>query len=113
VVAAGTDLVTVTCPHPAVLTRRVQFMAGWSASVDGHPVAVEHAATGPSGLFQQVTVPAGRSTVRFSFLPPYAVPATAVAAVASAAVVGSWLAERRRARRRAQAQSGAASGPPG
>ena len=57
----------VVCSRPAVITRSELFMPGWAATVNGHPVRVGRTRSG----LQTVAVPAGTSTVAFSFLPPY------------------------------------------
>ncbi len=63
---AGRDSVTVSCSGPATLIRREQAMPGWSARINGtsSPVRTYR------GLFQAVHVPAGRSHVTFTFVPP-------------------------------------------
>ena len=96
VVAQGWDQATVRCRRPSVLLRRVQYMPGWTATVNGSAVRVEHATSGPAGLFQQIPVPAGTSTVTFTFSPPHATAAFAVSLVAAALIVGSLLRNRRR-----------------
>ena len=92
----GWDAATVTCPHPSVLLRRVQYLPGWTATADGSAVAVTQASSGPSGLFQQVRVPAGTTTVDFTFTPPHELLAFAAAVVAAGCVVGSLVRGRRR-----------------
>ena len=59
----------VDCRTPALLERHVLDLPGWTASVGGRDVTVR--ASGPEGLFEQVSVPAGSSEVRFSYLPPH------------------------------------------
>jgi uncharacterized membrane protein YfhO len=95
----GWDQATVTCARATILTRRVQYVPGWSATVDGTAVPVGHATGGPPGLFQQVAVPAGTSTVQFTFVPPHEVPAFAAALVAVLAIVGTLAVESWRRRR--------------
>ena len=63
---------TVVCPHPVTLVRRTQYLAGWSAEIDGRSVPVTKDRS-PPGLFQTVTVPSGTTTVRFSYLPRHEV----------------------------------------
>ena len=46
------------------------YFPGWTATVNGHAVAISRVRS----LFQSVTVPAGRSTVRFAYQPPYILP---------------------------------------
>jgi hypothetical protein len=66
--AVVTTATRVTCPRPATLVRRETFMPGWSVSVDGHAARLRPAA---GGLFQTVSLPAGRHEVRYSFAPPH------------------------------------------
>ena len=61
------DAITADCPAPSRLTRLEYFMPGWRAWVNGAETPVARA----EGLVQQVALPAGRSTVRFRFRPPY------------------------------------------
>lgn len=67
--AVGSDAATVIadCSGPAVIIRRVLDEPGWHATSGGRALTVSayHEA------FQSVRLPAGRSTVRFSFQPPY------------------------------------------
>jgi hypothetical protein len=59
--------VRVDCARPALLIRNELDMPGWSASVNGRPVAVRSR----RGLVQSVALPTGTSSVRFAFVPPY------------------------------------------
>ena len=105
--AQGFDEATVDCPRPVVLIRRVQYMPGWSVSGADHPLAVDRDAAGPGGLFQTVTVPAGRSALRFSYLPPHATISIVIAALSLVVLVGpSVLPRRRRTRRNSPSRSG-------
>jgi hypothetical protein len=90
VTGQGWDQATVTCSRPSVLIRQVQFMPGWSANINGKTVAVKKVPFGPTGLFQEVSVPAGRSIVSFNFLPPHETAAILVAFLAMVALVGSF-----------------------
>ncbi len=65
VVAASFGSAKVSCRHPSTLLVNEQFMPGWAATVNGADVAVTD-----RGGFQAVALPAGRSTVTLSFLPP-------------------------------------------
>lgn len=56
------------CSRPGLLVRREQFLAGWSATVNGHAARISR--YGP--LFQSVRLRAGRNLVRFGFSPPHA-----------------------------------------
>lgn len=94
------DSYVVKCARPSVVVRTDLWFPGWSASVNGAGVAVRN-----RGGLQVVTVPAGRSVVAFTFLPP-GVPLAAVASIAalvSLAVPWGLIASRRR-RRRAEAE---------
>jgi hypothetical protein len=64
--SAARDTARVVCARPSTLVRRETWLAGWSAQVDTHPVAIRRV----DGLFQAVTVPAGSHRVTFSFTPP-------------------------------------------
>lgn len=92
-VRADTRLAAVIdCREPAQLLRRELFATGWSASVNGADVPI--AAHGD--LFQRIDVPAGRSEVRYRYLPPYAA-ASAFVAFAALAVLGAGSIRRRHA----------------
>jgi hypothetical protein len=65
------------CAHSASLIRRELFYSGWHARVSGHAVAVSKAAP----LFQQITLPAGRSKIHFFYRPPFERRACAAAAL--------------------------------
>jgi hypothetical protein len=96
----GWDRATVVCPHPSTLIRRVQFMPGWTASFDGTAEPVVEDRGGPAGLLQQVAVPAGRTTLRFTYLPPHEDLAVTAAALAALILVGTLLGASPRLRRR-------------
>jgi len=53
-------------------------------------VPVSQVPFGPPGLFQEIPVPAGTSTVQFDFLPPYEAPAFIAAFLALVALIGSF-----------------------
>ncbi|HVA06981.1 MAG TPA: hypothetical protein VNG12_09605, partial [Acidimicrobiales bacterium] len=92
VVGVGWDQARVDCPHPSILVRRVQYMPGWTATFDGRttlPVGKDK--TGPTDLYQQVHVPAGITTLHFSFLPPHEDLAIIFAAIACLILVGSYV----------------------
>jgi hypothetical protein len=90
VTGLGFDQATVTCSRPSVLLRQVEYIPGWSASVNGRAVAVNQVPFGPPGLFQEIAVPAGTSTIQFTFLPPHEFLAFAAALIALIALVGSF-----------------------
>ncbi|GAB3582528.1 hypothetical protein GCM10027579_12410 [Calidifontibacter terrae] len=64
--------VTVNCSAADTLTRRAVATPGWTADFGNRSVTVGD----NSGLFQTVPVPAGRSTIEFSYLPKFFVAAT-------------------------------------
>jgi hypothetical protein len=64
--SADRQSASVTCPHSATLTRRETDLPGWSATLDGRDVRIGRA----DGLFQAVTIPAGRHRIEFSYAPP-------------------------------------------
>jgi hypothetical protein len=82
------------CVEPAVLLRRELFFPGWRASVDGvdQPIA-EH-----DGIFQQVMLSAGRSRIRFAYVPPF-IGAAWIAFGAGISVLAAGMALSRRASR--------------
>ncbi len=59
--------VTLDCALPATLLRRELYMPGWTFKVNGKPAG----AVQSDGLFQSVTLSAGRSHVQYNFSPPY------------------------------------------
>ncbi|HWE15226.1 MAG TPA: YfhO family protein [Solirubrobacteraceae bacterium] len=66
VTSGGRNSASVVCRRPTRLVRRETWFPGWSAQLDGHPIAVRRV----DGLFQAVTVPAGSHHVTFDFAPP-------------------------------------------
>jgi hypothetical protein len=98
VTPGGWDAATVACPHPALLVHRELSIPGWSATVANRPVPV----TTADGIFQAVAVPAGVSTVRFTFAPPHVVWAYSAFFVGLALLVagGGWELWRRAGRDR-------------
>ena len=62
----GFDEVVASCAGPALVQREELALAGWSATVNGTPVALT-----PShdSLFSSVRVPAGTSTIEWSYRP--------------------------------------------
>jgi hypothetical protein len=77
---------SVNCSKPSTIVYRELSMPGWHAQADGRSLAVH-----PHGpLFQSVDVPAGRSTVQFSFTPPYEVLALVAFAAGLLALVLAW-----------------------
>ena len=72
---ATLDHLQVTCPGATTLTRLELSMPGWTARVNGVATPI----TTNNGLTQTLAVPAGTSTISFSFLPPHEVPAGVIA----------------------------------
>ena len=88
---------TVTCSTAAAsLVRTELAMPGWHAFVNAREVAI----TTVDHAYQSVRVPAGTSTVIFRFEPPHEVEALAAALLAVVYLLGDWISERGRARRR-------------
>jgi hypothetical protein len=65
VTSSGRGSAQAVCPRPTTLVRRETWLAGWSAVLDGRPTVIRRV----DGLFQGVTVPAGRHRVTFTFVP--------------------------------------------
>ena len=61
------DRVRATCTAPGRLIRRELMFDGWHAWVNGRRMRMT-----ANGIFQQVELPAGESSVVFAFSPPYA-----------------------------------------
>jgi hypothetical protein len=104
--------VRADCTTPAVLVRQELEVPGWLATVNGRPAAVT--ARGP--LFMQVALPAGRSTVTFTYRPPHTVPAGALALAGvllagALAVLPSWRRRQHRPRRSPSSSSRMSAGP--
>ncbi|MGH8989108.1 MAG: hypothetical protein ACRDXC_11035, partial [Acidimicrobiales bacterium] len=79
--------VVADCRHPAVLVRRELSMTGWTATVGSSRAPVRTR----DDLFQEVSLPGGRSVVAFSFTPPHERGALAALLVALAAIAASWV----------------------
>jgi uncharacterized membrane protein YfhO len=81
----------VTCASAGTLLRTELSMDGWSASVDGRssPIATV------DGVYQEVSVPEGTSTVTYSFTPPYENAALLIGLLAMIVIVGSLVWDRR------------------
>lgn len=80
ILAQAASSVRVDCDHAATLVRRGLTSPGWTATADGTSLPLT--AT-PNKLYQQVTVPAGTSTVTFDYRPAF----FEIATVASLVVV--------------------------
>jgi len=67
-------------------------MPGWQALVNGQPATI----TTLDGVYQGVAVPAGTSSVTYSFLPPHEFDAVLAALLAVLFILGTAVYERRR-----------------
>lgn len=95
-VSQQVDRATVDCAHPGTLLRRELYFPGWAATENGRPVAIRPY----DRVFQMVDLPAGSTTVRFTFQPPHL--AAALAGLAAGLLgllgcLGAALLDRRRA----------------
>ncbi|MGP8248825.1 MAG: hypothetical protein ACLQNU_02645 [Candidatus Dormibacteria bacterium] len=67
-VRAVNDVVAdVDCTAPGTILRREMYFPGWAATAAGRSLSIQRA----DSIFQAVHVPAGQSTVRFDYQPPY------------------------------------------
>lgn len=66
-VADTRNSVEADCTAASSVTRLELFMRGWRATVNGEATPI--AQTGE--IFQRIALPAGRSTIRFEFAPPF------------------------------------------
>ena len=88
----GVNEVRVDCGNGgATLLRTELFMPGWHAQVNGKSVTIK----ARDGVYQTVKVPAGTSTVTYSFLPPHEKYAVLLAFAGAFFLIGSWVIERR------------------
>jgi hypothetical protein len=93
VTTTNVNKAVVNCPNGAsTLVRTELMMAGWKAHVNGKAVTIT---TVDHGVYQSVQVPAGTSTVTYSFLPPHEKYAILLALLAALFLVGMWIYERR------------------
>ena len=87
----GPSRATVTCPSGgATLLRTELAMPGWRAYVNGHEVPI--ATT--NGVYQSISVPAGTSTVTYSFNPPHEKYGLLAGVLALLLLIGVWVRER-------------------
>jgi hypothetical protein len=80
------DKIQADCPLPAHLVRRELFWPGWQATVNGVSAPLE-----PNGIFQSVTLPAGRNNVDFRYAPPGIAWALALCAAGGVALLAASL----------------------
>ena len=98
--SVGWDAAVVRCDRPSRLVRRVLSLPGWRATTaSGRSLVVQVDHSGPAGLFQAVSLPAGSTTVHFTYLPPDTGVATIVASMLLFVLLGSFV-RSRSARRR-------------
>ena len=95
VTGTGFAHATVTCAHPGTVVRSELMMPGWHATVNGQSASIGTL----DGVYQTVAVPAGTSTLAFSFLPRHEEAAGAGFALAVLIMIGLPLADRWRRRR--------------
>jgi len=88
---------TVNCPRTgATLTRTELSMTGWKATVNGKATPI----TTTNGVYQQVALPKGTSTVDYSFFPSHERYAILLGILGVLFLIGSLVDERRPLRRR-------------
>jgi hypothetical protein len=86
------NVATVNCASTdATLLRTELSMPGWTATVNGRATTIHTV----DGVYQEVTLPRGTSTVSFSFMPPHEDVALALGVAALLLLIGSCLLERR------------------
>ena len=88
--SSAPSLAVATCKSPSTITWTELSMKGWSATVNGESVPI----TTVDGVYQQVPVPAGTSSVTFSFRPPHELLALALFALAVIFLILSLVDER-------------------
>jgi len=86
---------TAHCTTPATLIRRELFFSGWRARLNGEDREIAPF----DEVLQSITLPAGRSDIRFSHAPPYSDAAILACLGACAGLAFSALRDRARARR--------------
>lgn len=92
VTSTDPDHATLDCPRATTLTRLELSMKGWSATVNGTNAPI----TTVEGVYQQIAVPAGASTVTYRFFPPHEHLGLAAGLVGILILVGSVVNEKRR-----------------
>ncbi len=93
VTSSGDDKASVTCASGgATLLRTELSMSGWKATVNGKSATI----TTVDGVYQAVKVPAGTSTVAYTFFPPHERYALLVGFLGGLFLIGSFVDERRR-----------------
>ena len=87
---AAVDHVSVNCPSATTLTRLELSMPGWTAHVNGSSTNI----TSDNGLTETIALPAGASTVTYSFLPPHEELAALLAAISFLVMAATWVPRR-------------------
>jgi hypothetical protein len=103
VTSSSDNSATVNCPSATTLLRTELSMKGWKAFVNGKEVPI----TTVHKVYQEVSVPAGKSTVTYSFSPPHERDALIVGFLGGIFLIGSFVNERRQfipTRRRSEHQ---------
>jgi len=91
VTSTNDDVATVTCAKPgATLLRTELSMTGWKATVNGKSAPI----TTIDGVYQQVALPEGTSTVRYSFFPAHERYALLLGVLGGLFLIGSFVNER-------------------
>ena len=88
--ALSETAVATKCREPSTIVYRELRMPGWHAQVNGNSVAVR----ADGQIFQSVRVPAGESTVEFSFTPPHETLALIAFCVGIALLLVAWASSR-------------------
>ena len=107
VVTQTLDQALVRCARAGTLVRRELDMPGWTAEVNGHAAPVR-----THGVVQAVHVPAGESTVRFGFSPPFLTEALVAFVIGLLILVAMVVVPRRRGLRLPGEAPGRASAGP-
>jgi len=95
---AGTLSVAVHASAPVTLVRSEAWLPGWVATITRPGAPRRVVAVAPAGLIQSVALPAGTSTVQFSYHAPHLRAGIVATSVSLAALLagGAWLALTRR-----------------
>jgi hypothetical protein len=91
VTSTSDNAATASCPSATTLLRTELSMKGWKAFVNGHQVPI----TTVHHVYQEVPVPAGTSTVTYSFSPPHERDALIIGFLGGLFLIGSFVNERR------------------
>ncbi|HVB52357.1 MAG TPA: hypothetical protein VND89_11555 [Acidimicrobiales bacterium] len=102
VTSSSDDQATVNCPSTgATLLRTELSMPGWKVAVNGQPATI----TTVKGVYQQVALPKGTSTIDYSYFPPHERYAILLALLGVLFLIGSLVDERRPFARRRRPRS--------